>query len=145
MSSSPANNPVSGIGTLVSRRGRGFTMIEIVVVVFILTLIAGAYFYVWRQHGKLSANDQDVAAYYMAAASFMDVFYSDTRMARKIDPTTDGCIMEVMTSGGLEQVSYTLRGDGIERLMKGKTKVYTFGKALRENARVLFNVRELAP
>ncbi|HOT27101.1 MAG TPA: prepilin-type N-terminal cleavage/methylation domain-containing protein [Candidatus Ozemobacteraceae bacterium] len=145
MSSNPASNRIPDIRTPIPKGGRGFTMIELVVVVLVLTLVAGAYFYVWRQQGRLSASDQDVAAYYMAAASFMDVFYSDTRMARRIEPTTDGCIMEVMTSGGLQQVTYTLRDNGIERLMSGKTKVYTFGKPLRENAKVLFRVRELAP
>lgn len=145
MSSSPANKRVPGIRAPAPNGGRGFTMIEIVVVVLILTLVAGAYFYIWRQQGRLSANDQDVAAYYMAAALFMDAFHADSRMARKLEPTADGCIMEVMTSGGLEQVTYTLRGNGIERLMSGKTKVYTFGKPLRENAKVLFRVRELTP
>jgi len=120
-------------------------MIELVVVLFILTLVAGAYFYIWRQQGRLSASDQDLAAYYASAAMFMDVFHADTRMARKIEPTAEGCIMEVMTAGGLSQVSYTLRGDVIERLAGGKTKVYTFGRPLREHAKMLFTVKELTP
>lgn len=124
---------------------RGFTMIEIIVVLGILVLVAGAYFYTFKQQGRLSANDQEIAAYYMEAAIFMDAFYADTRMARRIEPTADGCIMEIRKGGGLEQVSYTLRGDSIERLAGGKTKIYSFGKPLRPNARTLFRVRELAP
>ncbi|HNW34692.1 MAG TPA: prepilin-type N-terminal cleavage/methylation domain-containing protein [Candidatus Ozemobacteraceae bacterium] len=138
MSSNLANKRASGTA-------RGFTMIELVVVIFILTVVSGAYFYIWRQQGRLSASEQDIAAYYMSAAMFMDVFHADTRMARRIEPTPDGCIMEVMTSGGLSQISYTLRGEVIERLAEGKTKVYNFGKPLRENAKVLFVVKELAP
>jgi len=120
-------------------------MIELVMVVFILTLVAGAYFYIWRQQGRLSASDQEVAAYYLSAATFMDTLHADSRMARRIEPTPDGCIMEVMTSGGLQQITYTLRGNAIERLANGKAKLYDFWKPLREGAKVLFNVRELAP
>lgn len=145
MPSNLENKRGSGLGASRPRTTRGFTMIELVVVIGILTLVAGVYFYVWKQQGRLSANDQEVAAYYMSAAIFMDVFYSDTRMARKIEPTTEGCIMEVMRSGGLEQVTYTLRGDSIERLAGGKTRAYTFGKPLHDGATVLFKIVELTP
>lgn len=128
-----------------SGRPRGFTVLELTVVAFILVLLAGAYVYIFKQQGRLSASDQEVAAYYMSAAVFMDVFYADTRMARRIEPTDDGCIMEVRKGGGLEQVTYTLRGDVIERLAGGKTKAYGFGKALQKDAKVLFKVTEINP
>ncbi|NLI77359.1 MAG: type II secretion system protein [Candidatus Riflebacteria bacterium] len=112
-------------------RGRGFTIIELLVAIVLATLILPLSFNIWKHLRRGSDQVTEQARYYQAVGRFLATFKPDVRVARRIRREGDGLVLSLDTEefGRTREVCYTIDQERhrITRTEDGHVSVFDFG------------------
>lgn len=118
----------------------GVTMIELMVVISLIAILTGTFLYMYFRSSSTVVEDQQTSAYYLAMSTFLESFQSDVRMARRVTPTAEGCVIHALGKTGEISISYNILGNGIRRFAPNGTRHFDFGRPLKQGAKIIFNL-----
>lgn len=112
-------------------RGRGFTIIELLVAIALVTLILPLSFNIWKHLRRGSDQVTEQARYYQTVGRFLGTFKPDVRVARRVRREGDVLVLALDTEdfGRTREVRYTVDRERhlITRTEDGHTSVFDFG------------------
>ncbi|MFZ2960929.1 MAG: hypothetical protein WA705_28960 [Candidatus Ozemobacteraceae bacterium] len=125
-----------------SGRRMGVTFVEMTLAICIVVFLAGIIYHVFDRQVSQAGGDERASKYYLGLGIFAESLNNDLAMARDIQPASNGLTLQVNPDGIPESVTYTRRGNKIERNFRGVSKYFEFNNPNRKETPLIFRVEE---
>lgn len=124
---------------------KGVTFIEITLTVCIVSFLAAVVFRVFDRQVSQANSDGEASKYYLNLGVFVETLHNDLAMAREIQPAPNVLTLLVKPDGNLETITYSLKGNQIERKFRGAGRFFSFNNPNRKETPLIFRIEEGTP
>lgn len=126
-------------------RAGGVTFIEITLVICLVAFLAGVTYRVFDRQVEQTNSDDKASKHYMNLGVFVETLNNDLAMARAVQPASNALSLLVNTDGTPGTITYTLKGNTIERIFRGAARTFEFTNPNRKDTPLIFRVEEIQP
>lgn len=123
----------------------GVTLVEVTIALAIIGIIAGVMYRIIDRQTSQMGSDDASSRYYMDLGSFAETLNSDLSMARVVHPESGGVSLLVNPDGNPGSITYSLKGNTIERKFRESVRVFEFTNPKPRPGSLIFRIEEVNP